>query len=252
MHSPSATLHSVSAICKSSEDLPLHSDGADPVSAEPPATPDPHMAPGSSPVAELPSAAMGEPPKPHRRSAAESKRLLVDSCIELLEVLPVQEVTNAELEARTGLNRSYITRHFGSRNGMFIAVIRELDDRLAIAIDPSGAGAGEMDVQAMLSRPETEIRIRLTMWLLSQGVPATDFVDGDPATLVSIQERIRVIFGLSPKAARAYAFQMLLMSAGIASIGSTFGLTDDDVQDVEKLVRNQLGASVETARTLGW
>ena len=195
---------------------------------------------------------MDQAPKRPRKSAAESKQLLIDTCIALLEVLPIQEVTNAELEARTGLNRSYITRHFRSRNGMFIAVIRELDDRLAIAIDPSGAGAGEMDVQAMLSRPETEIRIRLTMWLLSQGVPATDFVDGDPATLISIQERIRVIFGLSPKAARAYAFQMLLMSAGIASIGSTFGLTDDDVQDVEKLVRNQLGASVETARSLGW
>jgi AcrR family transcriptional regulator len=240
VHSPSAILHSMSAICKSPEEPSLHSSGED--SATPAATS----------VTELPSSAMDTTPKRPRKSAAESKQLLIGSCIELLEALPIQEVTNAELEARTGLNRSYITRHFGSRNGMFIAVIRELDDRLAIAIDPSGAGAGEMDVPAMLSRPETEIRIRLTMWLLSQGVPAADFVDGDPATLVSIQERIRVIFGLSPKAARAYAFQMLLMSAGIASIGSTFGLTADDVQDVEILVRNQLGASVETARSLGW
>ena len=238
MHSLSATLHLMSASCKSSVR---------------------HSAPSGTTIAslipcitELPSSPMDQTPKRPRRSAAESKRLLIDTCIDLLEVLPIQEVTNAELEARTGLNRSYITRHFGSRNGTFIAVVRELDDRLAIAIDPSGAGAGEMDVPAMLARPETEIRIRLTMWLLSQGVPTSDFVDGDPATLVSAQERIRVIFGLSQKAARAYAFQMLLMSAGVASIGATFGLTDDDIADVEKLVRVQLGASVETARALGW
>jgi AcrR family transcriptional regulator len=240
MHSVSATLHSMSAICKSPEALSLHSFGTD---SGPPV---------AQSVAELPSAAMDETPKRPRKSAAESKQLLIDTCIELLEVLPIQQVTNAELEARTGLNRSYVTRHFGSRNGMFIAVIRELDHRLAIAIDPSGAGAGEMNVQAMLSRPETEIRIRLTMWLLSQGVPASDFVDGDPATLVSSQERIRIIFGLSPKAARAYAFQMLLMSAGIVSIGPTFGLTERDMQDVETLVRAQLASSGETARSLDW
>ncbi|CAB4622121.1 unannotated protein [freshwater metagenome] len=195
---------------------------------------------------------MIESPKRPRLSAEQSRQVLVQACIDLLATREVQDVTNAVLEQTTGLNRSYVTRYFGTRNGMFIAVVRELDDRIALEIDPTGAGVGGLDVPELLSRPEARIRIRLTMWLLSQGVPASDFVDGDPPVLVRAQERIDAIFGIGPRASRTYAFQMLLLSAGMASLGATFGLTTDDVQDLEALVRAQFVVSSDTTKALGW
>jgi AcrR family transcriptional regulator len=201
---------------------------------------------------ELLSDLMNPSPPRTRSSAADSKQTLIEACIDLLATKNVQEVTNALLEETTGLNRSYVTRYFGNRNAMFVSVVRELDARIALAIDPSGAGVGELDVIALLERPETDIRIRVTMWLLSNGVPASDFVDGDLPVLVRTQERISAIFGISPRAARTFAFQSLLMFAGSASIGGTFGTSDADMVDLEHLVRAQLFASAETAAALGW
>ena len=187
-----------------------------------------------------------------RKSAEESRQLLIDTCIELLADHEIQDVTNRLLEDKTGLNRSYITRYFGTRNQMLIEVVRELERRLASEVAESAAGAGELDAAALVARPESKIGIQITMWLLSHGVPAEEFIDGEPLLLITIAKRVEKIFGLGPRAARTFAFQMLLVSAGAASIGPTFGLTDADSADIQSLIWAQLAQSSATETSLGW
>lgn len=187
-----------------------------------------------------------------RKSAEESKQLLVDTCIELLLHHPIQDVTNRLLEETTGLNRTYITRYFGNRNRMLIAVVRELERRLATEVSTSLAGAGELDAAALVARPESVIGIQVTMWLLSHGVSADEFIDGEPLILRVIAERIENLFGLGPRAARTFAFQSLLVAAGAASIGPTFGLTERDSADIQSLIWAQLAQSSSTESSLGW
>lgn len=187
-----------------------------------------------------------------RKSAEESKQLLVDTCIDLLLHHPIQDVTNRLLEETTGLNRTYITRYFGNRNRMLIAVVRELEHRLATEVSTSRAGAGELDAAALVARPESVIGIQVTMWLLSHGVSADEFIDGEPLILQVIAERIENLFGLGPRAARTFAFQSLLVAAGAASIGPTFGLTERDSADIQSLIWAQLAQSSSTESSLGW
>ena len=187
-----------------------------------------------------------------RKSAAESRQLLIDTCIELLADHPIQDITNRLLEDTTGLNRSYITRYFGTRNKMLIEVVRELERRLSEEVAASAAGAGELDAAALVSRPESAMGIQITMWLLSHGVPAAEFIDGEPLILTTIVDRVEKIFGLGPRAARTFAFQMLLVSAGAASIGPTFGLTESDTADIQSLIWAQLAASPATEAALDW
>lgn len=191
-------------------------------------------------------------PGTERRSAADSRRLLIDTCIELLADHEIQNVTNRLLEDKTSLNRSYVTRYFGTRNRMLIEVVRELERRLAAEVAASAAGAGELDAAALVARPESKIGIQITMWLLSHGVPADEFIDGESLLLRTIAERVEKIFGLGPRAARTFAFQMLLVSAGAASIGPTFGLTEADSADIQSLIWAQLAQSSATETSLGW
>lgn len=187
-----------------------------------------------------------------RRSAEESRQLLIDTCIELLLRNPIQDVTNRLLEERTGLNRSYVTRYFGTRNRMLIAVVQELEKRLAAEIASSMAGAGELDAASLVDRPESVVAIQITMWLLSHGVAAEEFINGEPLILKVIADRIEKLFGLGPRAARTFAFQSLLVAAGAASIGPTFGLTDRDSADIQSLIWAQLSQSPSTEASLGW
>ena len=187
-----------------------------------------------------------------RKSADESRQLLIDTCIELLADRPIQDVTNRLLEETTGLNRSYITRYFGSRSKMLIAVVRELESRIANEVATSLAGAGELDAAALVSRPESVMGIQITMWLLSHGVAPEEFIASESLMLNTIVERVEKVFGLGPRAARTFAFQTLLVSAGAASIGPTFGLTDSDRADIQSLIWAQLAASSATETALGW
>ena len=187
-----------------------------------------------------------------RKSADESRKLLIDTCIELLADRPIQEVTNRLLEETTGLNRSYITRYFGNRNKMLIAVVRELEGRIANEVATSLAGAGEMDAAALVARPESVMGIQITMWLLSHEVAPDEFIASESLLLKTIAERIEKVFGLGPRTARTFAFQILLTSAGAASIGPTFGLTETDSADIQSLIWAQLAASAATETAMGW
>ena len=187
-----------------------------------------------------------------RKTADESRQLLIDTCIELLADHPIQDVTNRLLEETTGLNRSYITRYFGNRNRMLIAVVRELENRIAAEVAASLAGAGELDAAALVARPESVMGVQITMWLLSHEVAPDEFIASESLILDTIVERVEKLFGLGPRAARTFAFQMLLVSAGAASIGPTFGLTAADSADIQSLIWAQLSVSTDTEASLGW
>ncbi|MFZ4434274.1 MAG: TetR/AcrR family transcriptional regulator [Microthrixaceae bacterium] len=188
-------------------------------------------------------------PTPHRRTADESRAILVNACIDLLLEHPIDEVTNRRLEAATGINRSYVTRLFGSRDELLLAAAKELERRLDSLL---GDDPATVDLLAFTARPEARIQTRLALQLLSRGVAGSDLLDGPGSLTEGIAQRIEVILGASPRASRALALHMQMTAGFIALFREHMDLDDDALQDVLTVARMQLLHSGPIIEQLGW
>lgn len=184
-----------------------------------------------------------------RRSADESRELLVAACIELLLEHPLEEVTNRRLEDATGINRSYVTRLFGNRDGLLLEVTRELERRLASRLpsDPS-----QIDILQTISDPEARLRTQLAMWLLSRGYGGPDLFTSNRSMADEIAQRIELMLGASPRAARALALHMQMTAGFIALFSEQMELDEDTVRDVLAVAQLQLMHSGPLLEQLGW
>ena len=112
---------------------------------------------------------------------AEGRVLLVGATIDLLRELPFSEVTMRKIAERADLNVMAITNIFGSQQGLFVAVTRELGERFATMM----ASLPDDQVQFDLLFDENVVlRTRLLAWLIGQGADPEDF-KVDPSYQVS-------------------------------------------------------------------
>jgi len=109
------------------------------------------------------------PEKASKRSyvpRAEGRVLLVNATIELLRELSFPEITVRKIAERSGLNVRAIVNIFGSQQGLFVAVARELGDRFATMM----ASLPDDQIQFTLLFDENVVlRTRLVSWLIGQG-----------------------------------------------------------------------------------
>lgn len=184
-----------------------------------------------------------------RKSADESRQILVAACIDLLLEHPLEEVTNRRLEEVTGLNRSYVTRLFGNRDGLLLEVARELEQRLASRLSPDPT---QIDVLQLISDPEAQLRTQLAMWLLSRGHDGVGIFSGNRSMADEIAQRIELMLGASPRAARALALHMQMTAGFIAMFSESMQLDEDTVRDVLAVAQLQLMHSGPLLEQLGW
>ena len=187
--------------------------------------------------------------KPPRKSADESRQILVTTCIDLLLEHPVEEVTNRRLEEVTGLNRSYVTRLFGTRDGLLLEVARELEHRLASRLSPDPS---QIDVAQIISDPEAQLRAQLSMWLMGRGHDGFDLFSGNRSMAEEVAQRIELMLGSSPRAARALALHMQMTAGFIALFSGPMQLDEQTVRDVLDVAQLQLLHSGPLVEQLGW
>jgi len=188
-------------------------------------------------------------PKPQRRSADESRSILVTACIDLLLEHPLDEVTNRRLEDETGLNRSYVTRLFGSRDGLLLEVALELQQRVVSRLP---ADAPDVDLLQIISDPEAKLLSNVGMWLTTRGHNGADIFTGIGSMTSEVAERIEQLLGTSPRASRALALHVQLTASFIMLFGEPMGLDEDTVNDVLAVARIQLLHSGPLVEQLGW
>ncbi len=192
---------------------------------------------------------MSTPRTPPRRTAQESREILVSASIELLLEHPLDEVTNRLLEEKTGLNRSYVTRLFGSRDNLLLEVVHELERRLSSRLDPDPT---RINIRQIIADPEARLRAQLSMLLVGRGVPGTELFRTNWAMTEEITKRIQLLLGTSERAARALALHMHMTAGFIALFSGPMELDEDTANDVLTVARIQLMNSGPLIEQLGW
>jgi AcrR family transcriptional regulator len=174
---------------------------------------------------------------------------IVDATIQLLRERRFSEVTTREIADRAGLYKQLIPRHFGSLDGLFIAVVHELIVRVLSNFDGTAASLES-------SRADLDLRSRLIAWLVTSGV--------EPLSIVPVedQERFRALMrsrvpGLgdevSERSARALSsiVSLLYQSAAVFA-PAIHGVTEQDALDVQLLIVFLRQRLAEVDQVFGW
>jgi AcrR family transcriptional regulator len=96
-------------------------------------------------------------------SAAVARPHILETTIELLRTQPFPSVTVRTIAKAAGLHPSAIMRNFGSMEGLYDTIARELGKRVS-------GRSHLMDGPSLLADPDGILRTRLIGWLLGQGV----------------------------------------------------------------------------------
>lgn len=88
-------------------------------------------------------------PRPERADAARNRLLLLATAREMLAELGVEKVTMDALADRAGLGKGTVFRRFGSRAGIFLALMdddgRAFQEQVLSGPPPLGPGAGPVE-----------------------------------------------------------------------------------------------------------
>jgi AcrR family transcriptional regulator len=175
---------------------------------------------------------------------------LVQATTDLLLEHPIDDVTHRLIAEVTGLNHGYITRHFGTQNGLFIAVASELQNR--IIAQTLVEGGLRLSTLGQMQLPEAQLRLKLVLWLIDHGASREDFA-ADTALVVNlISAHLRLRPGLSEKAARIYAYRVLLGMQSLMLLSEMHGIDDELREELLLLGTREMERSLDTTRSLGW
>jgi AcrR family transcriptional regulator len=102
-----------------------------------------------------------EQEKKPRVSSEDSKRVLIESVIELFQTIPSHEITTRRISEHAGFDTKTIFRNFETLEGLYVAALRVLENRL-IRNDP---------VTQYAPLPSTLLYLEFYTWLLHNGIP---------------------------------------------------------------------------------
>jgi AcrR family transcriptional regulator len=176
-------------------------------------------------------------------SSDQSRQRAIDTAIEILSSRPFSSLTSRTLAAAADVSNSSISRNFGSMEGLFLAVIKELDRRFAL-LSASGVGAELIDEGLIL-------RSRLVAWMLGEGMHPPvmkvermkNFMENRQISRETLSERTSWIF----------AQVALFLGEGFATFGPTHPrLNPGELGEAMQLI-DWIRSHLEDAeRDLGW
>jgi AcrR family transcriptional regulator len=186
-------------------------------------------------------------PVPKRRlpiQIANEARML-DATIELLRDHPVDEITSRMIAQTSGTATNYISRYFGGRDGLFLAVASQLSLRIS-GLVRSEESVIEIDrpgnyVTRIMTIPEVAMWFKVYRYLSGRELPGLRSKE-KPALVTSVEEAITLIFGLEGEYVPICANVFLTYIMGYAAFGPFLGATDEEAE--------QALATMATAVTL--
>jgi len=174
-------------------------------------------------------------PPPKRRlpiQIANEARML-DATIELLRDHPVDEITSRMIAHTSGTATNYISRYFGGRDGLFLAVANQLSVRISTMVR-SERSMLEIDrpgnyVTRIMEIPEVAMWFKVYRYLSGRELPDTR-PHGKPALVASVEEAITLIFGLEGEYVAVCANVFITYIMGYAAFGPFLGTTDEEAE----------------------
>jgi AcrR family transcriptional regulator len=150
-----------------------------------------------------------------RPTGSEPRARLLAAAIEYLQTRGISELSLRELAAAIGTSHRMLIYHFGSKEGLLVAVVQEVEEQqrrflASLAVDPS---VGRREAIAVMWRHFADTRLwpaeRLFFEIYGQalqGRPGTaGFLDGIVGDWIEMLTQYSVQLGSSPENARAEA-----------------------------------------------
>ena len=142
----------------------------------------------------------GSAGRPERTDAARNRRLLLDMAREMLASQGADKLTMDALAERAGLGKGTVFRRFGTRAGIFHALLddeeRDFQRQVLSGPPPLGPGAPPLDRLIAYGRARIDFLIRLSE-IARAALDGRESVPAGPQTPMS-QAHIRFLIGQLP------------------------------------------------------
>jgi len=158
---------------------------------------------------------------------------MTKATIDLLQVHQVDQITSRMIAQASGTATNYISRYYGGKDGLLLAVASELSRRISDLVR-SEQSVLEIDrpgnyVTRIMAIPEVAMWFKVYRYLTSRDL--TDIhAHGKPQLVHSVEEAIQLIFGLEGEYVPVCANIFITYIMGNAAFGSFLGTTDDDAE----------------------
>lgn len=180
-----------------------------------------------------------------------NEAMMISATIELLEVHPADQITSRMIAESSGTATNYISRYYGGRDGLMLAVAGELSHRISdlvrsedsiLDIDKPGNY-----IPRIMAIPEVAMWFKIHRYLSSREL--SDFrPTGKPQLVRSVEDAIRLIFGLDGEYVAICANVFLTYIMGNAAFGAFLGTSDDDAEAALSAMATVVGLLVEHTR----
>jgi AcrR family transcriptional regulator len=175
-----------------------------------------------------------EAPKRRLPIQIANEAKMIQATIELLGDHQVDEITSRMIARDSGTATNYISRYFGGRDGLFVAVAAELGRRIS-GLVRSDQSVLEIDrpgnfMYRIMAIPEVDMWFKVFRYLSSRNLTGIR-PHAKPALVSAIEDSIGLIFGLEGEYVPICANIFLTYLMGNAAFGSLLGTTDDQAED---------------------
>jgi AcrR family transcriptional regulator len=155
----------------------------------------------------------------------DARRRLLEASIEYVANNGLTDLSLRRLAAELGTSHRMLIHHFGSKEGLWVAIIREVEQRQLAAIGDVVPGSAASFADAMrawwrhISDPALWPNERLFFEVYGQALhrngPAAELLDGVVDTWVEPIAEAGVAMGLAPDTARASARLGIAVTRGL-------------------------------------
>ncbi len=176
------------------------------------------------------------PPKRRLPIQIANEERMIKATIDLLGTHPVDDITSRMIAEASGTATNYISRYFGGKDGLLVAVAGELGQRISdlvrserSVLDPEQEGNFITNIMAI---PEINLWFKLYRYLTGRDLEHLFPHHGKPDLVASVEEAISLIFGLEGEYVPLCANIFITYIMGNAAFGKFLGTTNEDAEAV--------------------
>ena len=170
-------------------------------------------------------------------SRAEGETRLVEAAATLLKSRPFSEIGVRDIAAIADVNHGFVHTWFGSKNDLFIEVLRRTNERISGEI--AAAPADGLAVNPF--SPDVDLMVRLSLWLFLEGADPRAAFGGLPVVSTLTDRYVRQM-GMDPHVARNAAMIAVSLVIATSSFAPILGMEErSELTDVFAQWRHMLG-----------
>ena len=156
-------------------------------------------------------------------SRDEGERRLKVAARKLISERPFTEVGVRDIAVEADVNHGFVHTWFGSKNDLFLALLRDL--MVEVAAQTESSPAGETAVRPF--DDAAQMALRLVMFLKLEGVSFGRLFD-DPIVINAFAHRYETVEGMDPRTARIAAQQVVALGAAVVLFGDVIGVNSNE------------------------